>query len=100
MSLDTHNMDRLQNCYWPQSVMHDIVRSDEKVRNVDISLLKIGKTVLIMPPIYRFEVSEFREIELPDNTGHVTIPIEYSIAETSRLRPAVSSLEACPASAR
>ena len=100
MNLDIHNTDRYQNCYWQQSVMQDFVCLDEKARNEGLSLLKIGKTVLIMPPIHRFEVSELREIQISNNTGRVKIPIEDSIPERSRLRPAVSSLEACPTPAR
>ena len=100
MNTLTNNRTQRRHFYWQKTVTYRLDCFDENGENKGLSPLNLKETNGIKTPIYRLALSEPRDIQLSNNTGHVKIPIEKSITETSRLRPAVSSLEACPTSAR
>ena len=100
MNTLTNNRSQWWHFYWRKTVTYRLDDYEENGETQSLSELNLKENSGIKAPIYRLALSESRDIQLAINTGCVTIFIAESITDTARLRPAVSSLEACPTSAR
>ena len=85
--------------YWLQSVRLCFASSDENSGFMLVYQHNIEATEIMIDHFDQIAATALSEILLTTDCTHLKNPIDISSPEASRLRPAVSSLEACPTSA-
>ena len=85
--------------YWLKSVRLCFARSAESSGFILVYRHNIRVTQKVIDTIDMVATPAFRGVVPSTDSGHLKNPIDISNSETVRLRPAVSSLEACPTSA-
>lgn len=86
-------------CYWLQSVRLCFARSAQSSGFMLLYRHNIGVAMITVGHLDQLAAPALLEILTSTNSAHLKNPIDISSPEASRLRPAVSSLEACPTSA-